>query len=637
MINILYKDKDILVCVKPAGVVSTDEEGGMPALLREALGEKNADVRTVHRLDMIVGGLMVYARSQEAAAGLSRQITDKSFSKDYLAVVHGRPEADEGRMDDLLFRNAAENKTYVVKRMRKGVRDAALEYKVISCKDELSLVRIHLLTGRTHQIRAQFSSRAMPLVGDRKYGAPDDGCDIALWSCELKFAHPRTKKAMAFSLEPTGGYPWSEFGYTGKAIPSVRDKAILERPACADSKKNPENAKASNISAKPADGSTAPLCPYAKKCGGCQMQNIPYDQQLRTKEKRIAALLSGFGKPEKIIGMADPYHYRNKVHTALGLDGKGRMTAGIYQAASHKIVPVKNCLIEDEVASAITADIIGMLPAFKITAYDEVRGNGFLRHVLVKRGYHTGDVMVVLVVTSPIFKLQKPFITELTKKHPEITTIVLNINDAYGPVVLGRQEKVIYGSGYIEDILCGYRFRISARSFYQINPVQTEMLYSTAIEFASLTGRETVLDAYCGTGTIGISASAKCAQVIGVEINKDAVHDAIANAKANHISNVWFHCADAGEFMQSMAKDKQKCDVVFMDPPRSGSDEKFLTSLLKLAPEKIVYISCGPESLARDLKVLTAGPYRVVRIRPVDMFPHTEHVETVVLMSRVKE
>ena len=377
-------------------------------------------------------------------------------------------------------------------------------------------------------------------------------------------------------------------------------------------------------------------CPYAKKCGGCQMHNLPYEVQLAQKQKELKNLLGDFCRVERIIGMEYPYNYRGKVHAAFGTDGKGRTVSGIYRPNSHEIVPVKSCLIEDKTADEIISCIRGMMPAYKITAYNERRDVGFLRHVLVKRSFSTGEIMVVLVVTEPIFKLQKPFIKELTEKFPEIKTVILNVNDRYTPVVLGRQEKVIYGDGYIEDELCGLRFRISAKSFYQVNPVQTEVLYNTAIEFAGLTGKEYVLDAYCGTGTIGLTASRLCAKVAGVEINRDAVRDAISNAKANKIENCRFTCADAGDFMREMAAAGEKCNVVFMDPPRAGSDERFIGSMLKLAPDRIVYISCNPETLARDLKLITKDKYKVERIQPVDMFPHTRHVETVCLLSRNK-
>ena len=377
-----------------------------------------------------------------------------------------------------------------------------------------------------------------------------------------------------------------------------------------------------------------PECRYAETCGGCQLQNLTYPEQLAFKQRKMEALLGKFGPVAPIIGMKNPWHYRNKVQTAFGFSPERGILSGIYQASSHRLVPVSHCLIEDETAGEIIRTIRELMPEFKITAYDERTGTGFLRHVLVKRGFATGEVMVVLVAAETIFRLQKPFLKKLLELRPEITTVVLNINDKFGPVVLGDQEKVIYGKGYIEDTLCGLTFRISAKSFYQINPVQAENLYAAAMRYAALTGKERVLDAYCGIGTIGMIASRQAGEVLGVELNRDAVRDAIANAKRNGIQNCWFTQGDAGDFLYGMAKEHESLDVVFLDPPRDGSDRKFLSSLLAVRPKRIVYISCGPESLARDLQTLTEGGYTVEKAQPVDMFPHTVHVECVVLMSR---
>lgn len=379
----------------------------------------------------------------------------------------------------------------------------------------------------------------------------------------------------------------------------------------------------------------AAFCPHYKNCGGCQFQNRNYDEQLYHKQCFAIETLGRFGHVDDIIGMNDPLHYRNKVHAAFGIAGNGKIVSGIYKAGTHKIVNVDKCLIDDEISDNIILSVRNMLRAFKIRVFDERTGNGWLRHVLVRRGFSTGEVMVVLVAVSPIFKLQKPFIKKLLEIHPEITTVILNINDRFGPVVLGARNKVLYGSGYIEDELCGNVFRISPSSFYQINPVQTRRLYAKALEFAELTGKETVLDAYCGIGTIAITASSKAKQVIGVELNKDAVSDAIANAKRNGIKNCWFASEDAGKYMERIAAENVKADVVFMDPPRSGSDEKFLSSLVKSSPEKIVYISCNIETQARDLEYLEANGYKVRRIQPIDMFPLTSHTECVVLLCRV--
>ena len=370
-------------------------------------------------------------------------------------------------------------------------------------------------------------------------------------------------------------------------------------------------------------------CPHAKQCGGCQLQHVPYAQQLAQKQRRVRELLGGFGPVLPILGMEEPKHYRNKVTAAFALDRNRKIVSGIYQPGSHAVVPVDSCLIEDETADAIIVDIRRMLPDFRIKVFDERSGTGWLRHVLVRRGFATGQALVVLVAVSPIFPLQKPFVQKLRELHPEVRSVVLNINDRVTPVVLGTREKVLYGEGAIEDILCGYRFRISPRSFYQINPVQTEKLYRTALDFAELTGAETVLDAYCGIGTIGITASGRAKQVIGVELNRDAVADAIVNARLNGIKNCWFTAGDAGKYMEQMARDGMRPDLVFLDPPRAGSDERFLSSLLRCAPKKVVYVSCDPETLARDLGTLTKGGYRVGKIQPVDMFPYTRHIECV--------
>lgn len=376
------------------------------------------------------------------------------------------------------------------------------------------------------------------------------------------------------------------------------------------------------------------LCKAAKKCGGCQFQGVPYEAQLRTKQKKVAELLGQFGKVSPIIGMKDPYHYRNKVHAVFDRDRRGNIISGVYQANTHIVVPVENCMIEDEKCGEIIATIRGLLKSFKIKTYDEDTGYGLLRHVLVRRGFATGQIMVVLVLGSPILPSKNNFVKALRKEHPEISTVIVNVNDKKTSMVLGDKEKTIYGKGYIEDVLCGCTFRISPKSFYQVNPVQTEILYQKAVEYAGLTGKEKVIDAYCGIGTIGIVASKYAKEVIGVELNADAVRDARVNAKRNEIKNIRFTQGDAGKFMVALAEENETVDVVFMDPPRAGSDEAFLSSVVKLGPKKVVYISCNPQTLKRDLKYLTKNGYQVRRMQPVDMFGFTEHLETVTLLVR---
>lgn len=375
-------------------------------------------------------------------------------------------------------------------------------------------------------------------------------------------------------------------------------------------------------------------CELVKKCGGCKYQGMPYEKTLAIKQRKVKELLGSFGKVQPILGMKEPYHYRNKVTAAFARLRNGTIVSGVYQEGTHKVVNVDECLIEDAVADKIIRDIRGMLKSFKIKVYDEDSGYGLLRHVMVRRGFSTGQVMVVLVLSSPILPSKNNFVKELRRLHPEITTVALNVNDKRTSMVLGERNITLYGKGYIEDVLCGLRFRISPASFYQVNPVQTEVLYRTAIDFAGLTGKERVLDTYCGIGTIGMAAASGAGEVIGVELNKDAVRDAVNNARHNGVKNITFYQEDAGRFMAKLAEQQEHMDVVFMDPPRSGSDEAFLTSLVRLAPKKVVYISCNPETQARDLKFLCSRGYRVERCQPVDMFGWTEHVETVCLLSR---
>ena len=375
-------------------------------------------------------------------------------------------------------------------------------------------------------------------------------------------------------------------------------------------------------------------CSVSKKCGSCQYQGVPYKEQLADKQKKMNKLLGKFGKVKPIIGMDDPFYYRNKVHAVFDRDRKGNIICGTYEAKTHKVVPVEECMIEDKISQEIIRTIRDMLKSFKIKTYDEDTGYGLLRHVLVRRGFSTGEIMVVLVVGSPVFPSKNNFVKALQKKYPQITTVVLNVNDKKTSMVLGERDIVLYGKGFIRDTLCGCTFRISPQSFYQVNPVQTEILYKTAIEYAGLGRKGTVIDAYCGIGTIGLVAAKRAKNVIGVELNPDAVRDARINAKENKITNARFYQGDAGEFMEKMAENGEHADVVFMDPPRTGSDKKFMSSVIKLNPSRIVYISCGPETLARDLEYLTKHGYDVRKIQPVDMFSFTDHCENICLLTK---
>ena len=374
-------------------------------------------------------------------------------------------------------------------------------------------------------------------------------------------------------------------------------------------------------------------CPHKKKCSGCQLQNLTYEEQLRMKQVKLIGLLGRYGHVEEIIGMENPYHYRNKVQAAFFYRDK-KVHSGVYQSATGKIVPVDSCLLCDEMADAIIVTVRKLCHGFKIRPFDLRTGQGFLRHVMVRRGFRSGEIMVVLVTAPGEFRDKRSFTNELLRRHPEITTVVWNVNGSATPLLLGKQSENLYGSGKITEQLCGLSFSISPRSFYQVNPVQTEVLYGKVKEFAALTGKERVIDAYSGTGTIGLTLAEKAREVIGVELSRDAVKDAKDNARLNGISNATFYCGDAGEWMKEAAERKERVDVVVTDPPRSGCTPAFLHSLIALAPKRVVYVSCNPETLARDLYTLKKGGYKVTRIQPVDMFPFTGHVESVVSLTR---
>ena len=377
-------------------------------------------------------------------------------------------------------------------------------------------------------------------------------------------------------------------------------------------------------------------CAFSEKCGGCDYAGMKYDNELAVKQKYIEELFGEYVKVDDIVGMYRPIYYRNKVHAVVGLDDSRNVIAGTYEENSHRIVDTLDCMIEDSQCTDIIKDIKGLIASFKYQPYDEDAGKGMIRHILLRKGFSTKEIMLVIVTAGVTFPSKNNFLKVLCEKHPEITTIVQNINDRRTSMVLGKRNIVLKGKGYIEDVLCGCRFRISPTSFYQINHQQTEKLYKKAIQLADISKNDTVIDAYCGIGTIGIVASKKAGKVIGVELNSEAVSDAKINASINNIKNVTFVNADAGDFLVEYAKNA-KADVVIMDPPRSGSTPEFLNSLLKIKPDRIVYISCGPDTQARDIKVLIKGGYKVTACQPFDLFPHTEHVETVVLLSQLKQ
>lgn len=423
-----------------------------------------------------------------------------------------------------------------------------------------------------------------------------------------------------------------------------------------------------------------PICPVRARCGACQLLNVPYPEQLARKQQDMERLFAPFNPDElrPIAGMDDPFHYRNKVTSPYvpgkkvsgrgqggkannskqdGRGGKAKcngkreaatgaprreILCGMYAAGTHRVIATDECLIENVAAKRAILAIRSIMARHNMEPYDEDTGRGFVRHAVVRVGHSSGEMLITLATNEREFPASRSFCRELKRRVPEVTTIVQNVNTRQTNVILGTEEKTLYGPGFILDELCGLSFRISSHSFYQVNATQTEVLYRLAIGLAHLTSTETALDAYCGTGTIGLVAAhglpespeACAARVIGVDNVASAIKDARANARHNGIENAEFETGDAGAFMERLAKDGGALDVLFMDPPRAGSTERFLGAACQLAPERIVYISCNPDTQARDVRFLTQRGYRLSCVQPVDMFPHTAHTECICLLER---
>ena len=390
---------------------------------------------------------------------------------------------------------------------------------------------------------------------------------------------------------------------------------------------------------EPSQARVRDVCPWSEKCGGCQLWPLNYEGQLKFKQEQVAGLFHTVKNVPAVLGMEDPLGYRYKVHGTFGRGEKGRIIAGIYEEHSHRLLPVTGCKIQNERANAIIEEIRRGMEEYRIQPYDEDTGRGMLRHVLIRSGYKTGQIMVVLVIASLNFPQGAALGKRLRKKFPDITTIVYNQNNKKTSMVLGREQQTIFGPGYIEDELCGMTFQISPGSFYQVNPRQAEILYTKAMEMAGITEKDRVLDTYCGTGTITLIAAKYGGRVTGVELNSGAVSDARVNARKNHMDHVTFVCADAARYMEEIGgkSGEEHYSVVIMDPPRSGSNPVFLKALGKMGPERIVYISCNPVTQKRDVDFLRRYGYRIRAIQPVDMFPMTADIENIVLLRRERE
>ena len=375
-------------------------------------------------------------------------------------------------------------------------------------------------------------------------------------------------------------------------------------------------------------------CSVAKKCNSCQLNNLSYKEQLKYKQNRCIKYLGSFCRINEIIGMEQPFSYRNKAQAVFKRERDKSISWGLYKSTTNTIVKSKECKLHSKSQNEIFNTLCALFKSFKIAPYDPFKGTGFIKSVVIREGFQSGEVMVILNGADPVFPAKKTFVSALLKKHPYITTVVTTINKDKTKLFIGKTQDVLLGDGYIKDALCGKTFIISPQSFYQINPLQTEKLYTKAIELANLDGSQVVLDSYCGVGTIGICLSDKAKRVLSVESNKDAIADAKKNARINGIKNIEFTCADAKDYIAYLKDEGEKIDVAFVDPPRAGCSKDFLQSVIDMEIPKIVYISCNIETQSRDLRLLKKHGYKVEKIQPVDMFPHTNHIESIALITK---
>ncbi len=390
---------------------------------------------------------------------------------------------------------------------------------------------------------------------------------------------------------------------------------------------------------EPSPDRVEPRCSCARQCGGCQIQALSYQRQLQFKEEKVRNVLERIGGFEKIplqpiIGMEHPYRYRNKAQFPIGTDRDGRPVAGFYAGRTHTIIPQEDCVLGVRENKAILEVILGFMEEFSIPAYREEEGSGLVRHVLIRYGFATKEIMVCVVINGD--RLPKAeILAERLADIAGMTSISINKNRQKTNVILGKEVEVIWGRPYIEDVLDGVRYQISPLSFYQVNPVQTKVLYEKALQYAGLHGTETVWDLYCGIGTISLFLARQAGKVYGVEIVPQAIEDARRNAALNGMDNVEFMVGKAEEILpEKYEKEGVSADVIVVDPPRKGCDPELIHTMLQIRPKRIVYVSCDPATLARDLKLLCAGGYKLQKVQPVDQFPHSVHIENVCLLLR---
>lgn len=397
---------------------------------------------------------------------------------------------------------------------------------------------------------------------------------------------------------------------------------------------------------KPSKDRVEPVCPVARQCGGCQIQHLSYEAQLAYKENKIINCLVRLGKfpkeqideiMEPIMGMEEPYHYRNKAQFPVGRNKDGELVTGFYASRTHSIIPATHCAIQDKRNEEILNTVLDFMREFNIEPYDEVTHTGLVRHILTRVGYHTGEIMVCLVLNGKSLPHEEVFVERLSKIDG-MKSISINVNREKTNVILGNKVKTLWGADYIVDSIGTIKYQISPLSFYQVNPLQTQKLYQTALDYAGLTGNEIVWDLYCGIGTISLFLAKQAKMVYGVEIVPEAIADANRNKEFNQIENVEFFVGASETVLPEKYREsggKMSADVIVVDPPRKGCDVSLLQTILDMGPERVVYVSCDPATLARDLRFLCDGGYELKKVRGCDMFGHSGHVETVVLMSKV--
>ena len=598
--KILYCDEHIIVCIKPSGAVSMDEPGGMPKLIRQAIGEDKV-VRTVHRLDSIVSGLMVYALSKEAASGLSMQMEEGSFGKEYMAVLEGRPKKSKGELRDYLDRNKRERKTYVTDKKNRYAQEAILTYRTCAEVRDYTLVRIKLITGRTHQIRCQFSSRDLPLYGDKKYGSVHGEERIALWSCHLTFKHPVSGKRMDFSALPPERVPWTFFkGYSERydehdlVVEFERSKSFSD-------------------------------CPYAETCGFCAYQGMEYEKQLEKKQKKSNRWLKDYGPVEPVLAAESPFGYRNKVSFDVGRDRNGKIVLGVYAGKSRHLMGIKHCLINHPKIEEIAGKMRLLLDQYEIMPYDEKTKEGWLRKVTF-RVTVAGEVMVILEASAQIEQGISSFVSALAETDLSVKSVLLELRGKEG-----RRQSVLWGNAFLTEKLMGQQFKLKADSFFPLNPAMSEKVYETALSYASLTGNERVLDLPCGSGILAMEASVHAGRVLAVDVFKEDVKEITSRVK--DAKNIRFINSTPDAYLEALARSHEHIDVLFFEMSRCRNIKACITAIGKLKPEKIICISGSPENLGKDLKFLGQMGYQVQKSQVVDIMPFTENVECVCLLT----